>query len=412
MIEHSPPQRRRPATRRRRVAVVAAVALACAQASAAAQAATWSPMRSATQAGQSFSPEAATDGDGRFALGFIRQLGDDDFRVEVRRGTLDSGLHGGGLVLDESSDALSAIAVTETGDGGVAAAWLRHADRAQGPRATTVGEDGAVAAPVNLVPGGTESAFDPRWVTRPGGGPLLVWDRRTTSASAPLEGRAFAAPTPLPGVGLTSSVSVVERAGGERVAVWSDATRVLTARAPAGGPFGPTTQISGPGAARDPQLVLGADGTAVAAWVRNTGAGNVLEVTSASPGGSFGPTSVLSAPGEGAFAPRLVATGDEGGAGIVAVWVSGPTTRGWGSVRGPLRLRRLTDEGEPLGDAVTITPPGVRTADPARTGRLGAARELAAGRWEMTGAPVLAAADGRAVMAWSADGIVRFRLYA
>jgi hypothetical protein len=103
-------------------------------------------------------------------------------------------------------------------------------------------------------------------------------------------------------------------------------------------------------------------------------------------------------------------------------------------------MRRLTGEGEPVADAVTLTPEGVRTGEAAladdgrgavfigwssgllahreigvrrlgRTGRLGAARELAAGRWELTGAPVLAAADGRAVMVWAADGIVRYRLY-
>jgi hypothetical protein len=385
---------------------------------------------------------AAADASGRFSIGFIRQLGDDGYRAEVRRGALDSRLQGGSLVLDASSTDLSSIAVTEIGDGALAAAWLRHADRAQGPRATTVTAEGDVARAVNLVPGGTEAAFDPRWVARPGGGPLLVWDRRATSASAPLQGRGFGAPTPLPGVGLASSVSVVERADGERVAVWSDATRVLAARAPAAGPFGATAEISGPGVARDPQVALGPDGTAVAAWVRNTGAGNVMEIASASPGGPFGTPVALSAPGEGAFAPRLVATGgeDDDEAGVVAVWVAGPTNRGWGSVRGPLRLQRLTGDGEPIGDALTITPPGVRTADPAlagdghgavfvgwssgllaarqigvrrlgRTGRLGPVRELAAGRWEMTGAPVLAAADGRAVMTWSADGIVRYRLY-
>jgi hypothetical protein len=442
MTHDSLPHTTRPATRRVRVGAViaAAGALLAVHAPATAAGATWNPVHDATRTGQAFSPVAAADAAGSLAIGFIRQRGEDDYRAEVRRGLLERGLQGGSLVLDESADDLSSIAVTQTAGGGLAASWLRHADRAQGPRATTVSADGAVAAPVNLVPDGTESAFDPRWVAREGGAPLLVWDRRTTSASAPLDGRGFGAPSPLPGVGLASSVSVVERAGGERVAVWSDATRVLTARAPAGGPFGATTQISGAGVARDPQLALGADGTAMAAWVRNTGAGNVLEVTSAPPGGSFGPTTVLSAPEEGAFAPRLVATGDEDGAAIVAVWVSGPTDRGWGSVRGPLRLRRLTGEGEPIGDPLTITPPGIRTADPAlagdgrgavfigwssgllaarqigvrrlgRTGRLGAAREIAAGRWEMTGAPVLAAADGLAVMVWSADGIVRYRLY-
>lgn len=441
MIEHSRGHRtglERRATALRACVAVAVTVLIAGPGSAAA--ATWSPVRDATAAGQSFSPAAAADEDGRFSIGFIRQLGKDEaYRTEVRRGLLGSGLRGESLVLDESAEDLSSIALTQTADGLLGAAWLRHTDRAQGPRAATVSGDGDVTGPVNLVPDGTESAFDPRWFTRPGGAPLLIWDRRTTSASAPLARDAFGTPTPLPGTGLASGVSVIERPGGARVAVWAQDTTVLAAQAPAGGPFGAPVQISGPGAARDPQLALSPDGTAAAAWVRNTGAGNVLEVAVAAPGGAFAPPRVLSAPVEGAFAPRLVATsGDE--AGLVAVWVSGPTDRGWGSVRGPLRVQRLTSRGGLLGEPVTVTPPGVRTADPAlaedgrgavfvgwssgllsarqigvrrlgRTGRLGPPRELAAGRWEMTGAPVLAAAGGRAVMVWSADGIVRYRLY-
>src|SRR5687767_1367985 len=110
MIEHSLRHTTRPdrrATRRARVragAVVAAAgALLAAHAPSGAAAATWSPVRSATKSGQSFSPVAAADASGRFSIGFIRQLGDDGYRAEVRRGALDSRLQGGSLVLDASS---------------------------------------------------------------------------------------------------------------------------------------------------------------------------------------------------------------------------------------------------------------------------------------------------------------------
>jgi hypothetical protein len=282
-----------------------------------------------------------------------------------------------------------------------------------------------------------ESAFDPRWSPVSTGDPLLVWDRRTSSAATFLDGADFGTPFPVPGAGLTTQLSVVVDRSGTLVATWSDGTRVLTATAAAGGGFGAPVALSGAGFARDPQLVVTEDGTAVAAWVRNTGTGNLLEVATRPSGGRFGAPVAVSGQEEGAFAPRLIASS----AGeVVAAWVAGPTDRGWGSVRGPLRMRRLSGDGEPVSAPTTLTPEGVRTGEAAladdgrgavfigwgsgllaereigvrrlaRNGRLGRARELAAGRWSLTGAPVLAAADGRAVMVWAADGIVRYRLY-
>jgi hypothetical protein len=412
--------------------VAAAIAAAAVATPSAAHAGTWGPVRDATAKGAAFAPTAAADAGGRFTIGFIRQRR-GSYRAEIRRGLLARGLSGASLVLDASREDLSSLALTQSADGLLAAAWLRHQDRAQGPRAATVSEDGEVTGPLNLVSDGTESAFDPRWVAPR----LLVWDRRTSSASAALQGAAFRAPTPLPGDGLTSEISVVAEPSGARIAVWSDGARVVAATARAGGPFGSAVAISGPGVARDPQLALSADGTAVAAWVRNESSGNVMEVASRAPGGAFGSPVAVSDPGEGAFAPRIIASS----AGeVVATWVSGPADRGWGTARGPLRIRRLAGDGEVVGDAVTLTPPGLRTGEAAladdgrgavligwssgllsrrqigvrrlgRHGRLGPVRELAAGRWELTGAPVLAAAAGRAVMVWAADGVVRYRLY-
>jgi hypothetical protein len=415
---------------------VAAALAAAALAAAPAGAATWSPVRDATRAGEALSPAAAADAEGRFTIGFSRQIR-DVHRAELRRGRLADGLRGASIVLDRSPSDVSSIALTQSPTGLVGAAWLRNADRAQGPRAATVTADGDVGGPVNLVPEGVESAFDPRWSTAGAPDPLLVWDRRTSSAATFLDGTSFGTPFPVPGAGLTTQLSVVAERGGGLVAIWSDGTRVLAATAAPGAGFAAPAALSGPGIARDPQLALAEDGTAVAAWVRNVGAGNVLEVATRPPGGTFGPPVAVSAAGEGAFSPRVVASS----AGeLVATWVAGPVDRGWGSVRGPLRMRRLTGGGEVIGGPVTLTPDGVRTGEAAladdgrgavfigwssgllahreigvrrlgRNGRLGGARELAAGRWELTGAPVLAAAEGRAVMVWAADGIVRYRLY-
>ena len=412
---------------------VAAAALATAIA-APAGAATWTPAREATRAGQASWPVVAADPGGRFTLGYIRERG-GAYRAELRRGVVARGLRGGPLVLDASDEDLSALALKQFSTGRIGVAWLRHEDRAQGPRAATVTADGEMRGPVDLVPAGTDSASAPRWVSAPGADPLLVWDRRSGSAAATLDGHRWGTPMPLPGAGIASQVSVVAERGGGRIAVWAAAGRVLAAEAPARGAFGAPVILSGPGTARDPQLARSADGTVVAGWVRNEGTGNVMEVAARPPGGSFRAPVALSGAGEGAFYPRLVASS----AGeVVGVWVSGTTARGWGGARGPLRMRRLTGDGVVEGRAVTLTPSGVRTAEPTladdgrgtllvawsagplaaremgvrrvtRTG-LGAVQELSAGRCESTAAPALAAAAGRAVIAWTADGVVRFRL--
>jgi hypothetical protein len=416
------------------VAVAAALAAAAAAAPASATAASWSPVRDATRAGQAFAPAVAADARGRFTIGFIRQRG-DVHRLELRRGLFRQGLRGDGVVLDASESDLGSLTLTQSATGRVGAAWLRHADRAQGPRTATVTASGDVRGPVNLVPQGTESASAPRWVAGPGATTLLVWDRPSGSAAAMLEDGTFGTPSPLPGSGTASQVSVVAHPDGARIAVWATGGRVLCAHAQPGAPFGTPATLSGPGTARDPQLVLREDGTAAAAWVRNQGAGNVMEVATRPPGGAFGAPVAVSSAGEGAFSPRLVAasTGD-----VVAVWVSATTARGWGGARGPLKLRRVAADGTVDGPAATVTPDRVRTAEPAladdgrgalfigwSAGPLAAreigvrrltdagldrVRTLAAGRWEATTAPVLAAAAGRAVMAWTANGIVRLRL--
>jgi hypothetical protein len=422
----------------------AVVTLAAAAAPAAAAGATWGDARDATRAGSAAQPSVAMGGDTGFAVGFIRTLGEDEgavHRAEVRAGKGD-GLRGPSVVLDTSTTDLAALTVTlaEDDDGSdlLAAAWLRHADRAKGPRAATVTGAGDVHGPVDLVPDGTESASNPRWhVGRAGrAGRLLTWDRRTTSGAAALEGTRFAPPIALPGAGAPSSLDIAEDVRGDAVAVWLRAGQVLAAQAQGDGAFGAPTVLSGPGVAREPRVIATPDGATYAAWLRNTGTGNVLEVATRGPRGAFGAATAVSDPLEGAFAPQLVRFGG----GVAAVWTVGTRERGWGSQRGPLRMQVLDDDGTPAGAPVTITPPGVRiaaasiasegdrglfagwTVGPERdrrvvvrrvaaNGVLGRPRTLAAGRMEDPPAPVLAANDGRAVAAWTDHGTIRYRLY-
>ena len=414
------------------------MALAAAALPAVASAASWAPVHIATSAGQSVGPAVAASTDGRFAVGFVRRL-DDVNRAEVRTGRLTDRLRGGSVLLDSSTGNVDSVAVTLTGDdGALGAAWRTLGE----PRAAAPRRDrrrrGEISGPFNLTTEGTESAYSPRWVSQPSGPPLLVWDRRTTSAQAPLDGDRFGPAGVVPGTGVAAQPSLAVQADGSQLAVWVQGGRVFAANAPAAGqPFGAPVALSGAGIARDPQLVTQPDGTAVVAWVRNGGSGNVMEVVTRPPGGSFQAPIALSAPTEGAFAPRLATTG---AGGFVAAWVAGPTTRGWGSAGGPLRAMQLFASGAPTQRTLTLTPAGVKVVDPsvasdgrtgvmvgwragsgdarqivarriAANGTVGSTRTLDAGSRIEAGSPVMTGSLGTVAVAWTAGGVIRYRLY-
>ena len=426
--------------RRHRLALPAvAVALAATAAvPASAPAASWGPVGNATRSGQSFGPTVAANSDGRFAVGFVRQLG-SAHRAEIRTGRLTDRLRGDSVLLDSSTGNVDSPAVTFAGEEGpIGVAWRRLANRAQRLRGAAVADDGDVSGPFDLTTDGPESAYEPRWIAQPDGPPLLVWDRRTSSAQAPLDGVRFGVQNGLPGTGISSQVQLAVQPDGSQLAVWLRSGRVVTAQSPAAGqPFSAPVTVSGAGFARDPHLAMSADGTAVAAWVRSAGAGNVMEVASRPLGATFGTPVALSGSGEGAFSPELVASSTGG---FLAAWVSGPTGRGWGSASGPVRAQRLAAGGAPTGTAFTLTPAGARIVDPtvagdgrggvmvgwrvgagsarqivarrvAGNGVVGTPRTLDTGSRIEAGAPAMAGSLGAVVASWTSGGIVRYRLY-
>ncbi len=426
--------------RRHRLALSAvAVALAAAVAvPTGASAASWGPVGNATRAGQSFEPVVTATADGRFALGFVRWLG-GDHRAELRTGRLTDRLRGDSVLLDSSAGNIDSLSITIAGDDGpIGAAWRRASSRAQRLRSAIVARDGDVSGPFDLTTDGTESAYEPRWVPKPAGASLLVWDRRTTSAQAPMAGARFGLQSAVPGTGVASQPSLAVRADGSQLAIWVQGGRVFAAQAPvAGEPFGPPVALSGAGTARDPHLAMGTDGAVVAAWTRNSGPGNVMEVASRPTGGTFGAPVTLSGPAEGAFSPELVATGTGG---FLAAWVAGPTGRGWGSASGAARAVQLGPDGTPSGPVLTLSPAGDRIVDPtlaadgrggviagwrvgaggargivarrvASNGAVGSVRTLDTGARIGAGSPVMTGSLGAVVAAWTSGGIVRYRLY-
>jgi hypothetical protein len=415
----------------------AAALLAAAALPSSALAGSWSTERAATEAGTAYDPSVAADARGRIALGWGRQLGDVR-RAEIRRGTLRGFLRGPALVLDASTGNLDGVTVALTGNSSLlAVAWRRRLDAAQRLRGATVRLDGRVDGPASLTPDGTESAYFPRFVAGGAGGLRLIWDRRTRSAGRALEGTRFGPQFTVPGRGVNSAPAIAVDPDGTTVAVWTDAGRVLTASAPAGGAFGPSVELSAAGYAREPQAVLTDGGDVVAAWLSSSGEGNAILTAARPRGGDFGATVALAPHEERAFAPRLAATS----AGEVLVaYLSTTVSRGFGAARGVVRLRRLDGREQPAGSRIRLSPAGVRAIEPAIAhdgigsaltawtdsaggrsavqskriapgGITGPLRTLSRAPADGPGAPVLAGAAGQGVAAWTRGQDVRYSVY-
>ena len=419
------------------VLLTVAALLVAAAVPSSAPAGSWSAERAATDAGTAYDPSVAADARGRLALGWGRQLGDVR-RAEVRRGTLRRFLRGPALVLDASTGNLDGVTVALSGNSSLlAVAWRRRLDAAQRLRGATVTLNGTVDGPASLTPNGAESAFFPRFVGGGAGALRLIWDRRTSSAGRALAGTGFGAPFTVPGRGVSSAPAVAVDPDGTTVAVWTDAGRVLTASAPAGGSFGPSVELSAAGYAREPQAVLTNGGDVVAAWLSSSGEGNAILAAARPRGGDFGATVALAPHEERAFAPRLTATS----AGEVLVaYLSTSVTRGFGSARGVVRLRRLDASEGPAGSRIRLSPAGVRAIEPAIAhdgigsalaawtdsaggrstvqakriapgGLTGPLRTLSRAPADSPSAPALAGASGQGVAAWTRGEDVRYSVY-
>ena len=164
---------------------------------------------------------------------------------------------------------------------------------------------------------------------------------------------ATISPAPPTAESVASEPRVVIGAGGSAVAAWvqeEGAGPVVEAAwgAPAAG-FAAPQSLSAPGRpAASPAIAIGSDGGATAVWSRSNGFTYSIEAASASPGGSFSTPREISDPGESAFEPELAA----GPAGAVtAVW-----TRSDGS---DFLVEAATAEpGGDFGAAIPVSEPG------------------------------------------------------
>ncbi|MCC6831102.1 MAG: choice-of-anchor C family protein [Thermoleophilia bacterium] len=173
------------------------------------------------------------------------------------------------------------------------------------------------------VPVGASGAQQAAIAMNAGGETVVAW-KRTDGAKTRIE------TVNRSGAGAWSAVTILSAAGqdaqqpdvavspaGAMTAAWSrsDGTNLViqTAERPAGGAWGPaTTRSAAGGDAVVPRLAAHADGAVVAAWSRNDGTANRVQVIERSADGAWGPVATMSDPGQPAWAAKVAtsANGD------------------------------------------------------------------------------------------------------
>ena len=239
--------------------------------------------------------------------------------------------------------------------------WRRLAANAQRLFATSV-RPGSTTPPRTRteLTTGPSSGYEPRWVDGADGTRRLVYDLRTTSAERTVTNQVYGPASSLPGTGVASQPGLVVAANGTRMASRQDGGRVFIADAAPGAAYGAAVTPATAGYARDVQIVQGADGTVLVAWLASTGRGNAVQIASRPPGGTFGATVTIVPGPEGAYAPRLVATSARE---FMLGWTATGRTSGYASSAGTLRLQRLTAAGTPVGSITALTASGTRAND-------------------------------------------------
>jgi hypothetical protein len=196
-------------------------------------------------------------------------------------------------------------------------------------------------------------AFEPEVAVAPGGTVIAVWTRsdgtnfRIQAAERTPTGN-WSVPQTVSDPGISASgPAIAVDSSGNALAVWTQANgelRITASYRPAGGSFGAPVFVSATGAdATAPDVSMDNAGNALVGWQRTDGTNLRVQTAIRSPGagGFFGPTSTLSGPGQDGFEPQ-VAAGPDVDVNGVAVW-----TRSDGTNLRVQSARRTNVDGYP-----------------------------------------------------------------
>ncbi len=321
-------------TRRGLPAVLAAALLAVLAPGARAA---WTAPETATGAGVAASPSVDVDAAGRLALSYTRRR-DGRTRVELRRGSLRSGLHGAPVLLDRDADRPATTSVKLDGaNGQTLTAWDEGVPLSSS--AVLSRRDGTPLVPL----GPFATAVAPYAIRASDGSLRLVLHGSSGLGVLRPQGERL----DLPAAGRDARVAITPR--GEVIAAWTDNGRLRIAAAPPEGTFGAPVTVPTTGSPSMPRLAAGPDDRVLVAWLDRTAAGTGVQAVSRSPEGTLGPPVALARATEDARAPALVAAAN--GEPLLA-YVDGG---------GVLRLRRMRPDGTPIGPAARISGSTERT---------------------------------------------------
>lgn len=377
--------------------------------SAPASASGWLAPVTLSDAGQhADEPQVAVDADGDAVAVWLRS---DGSHARIQAATRPAGgAWTTPVTLSDAGQNADDPQVAVDTDGDAVAIWRRSDGTNIRVQAAARPAGGAWTAPTTISAAGPDT-YDAGVAVDPDGDAVAVWTQsdgsniRVQAATRPAGG-AWTAPDTLSTAGRDATAPQVGvDADGDAVAVWrrSDGSnvRAQAATRPAGGTWAAPDTISDAGqTASEPQVAVGADGTATAAWRANDGGDQYVKAATRPAGGAWTTPATLSNPAQTADRPQVAvdATGD-----TTAVWRQ--TGGGYYRVTAATRpaggswsaADTLSDAGQHAYlPQVAVDPDGDATAVWHRTdgshNRVQAATRPAGGAWAT---PVMLSAAGQ-----------------
>ncbi|MCO5315232.1 MAG: hypothetical protein M9938_03595 [Solirubrobacterales bacterium] len=237
-------------------------------------------------------------------------------------------------------------------DGSATAVWLYQG---QGIQAATRPPGGSFGTPQDLVAVGF-NAQTPQVGIGADGTTVAVWSRSNGSnyvieAATRPPGGSFGPPESLSAAGQTANQpQVAVGPDGTTIVIWgrfNGSNNIIQATVrPPGGNFGTPVDLSAVGASADgPQIAILPDGSATAVWGRGMNAAARIQASTRPAGGTFGPSTDLSDPGLGAFGPQIGVAAD------------GETTVSWSGHHGGIWTIRaaIRPPGGSFGSPIDIS---------------------------------------------------------
>ena len=321
-------------------------------------------------------PSATVAGDGSVTVAWMVF---DESSTIVQAATKPGGRPAFGLPQNVSLPAKKAVyglppsapAVAASGDGSVTVAWAQYNGLGYVVQAATrLAHKSGFAPPVNLSLTGLAledpSYQAPSVAMTPGGATTVVWLRpfgsssdaiwQIQAASRPRAVAPFGGPETIGETApIDSGPRVAMEPGGTTTAVWGQATSGLDMKIVGSTRLTGTTAFSSQlsslssSGAGEPQIVAGADGTFMVAWIQAINGHDVVEVATKAPvDNEFGTATPLSDTGSDAYGSPQIAIGPDGSATVAWEQFADPPYNTRTGIQAATRAAGESEFGSPV----------------------------------------------------------------